>query len=141
MIDNPKLLFIFLAGLLTITDFRNYRVPNMIVIPGIILGIFLTGYWQWALCMGALGAAFFGYEWMCPRCGHVENFQHKYSLWRGGDVKLLAMVGAFLGWLALPIFIVSYGILLLFRVIMHVFYKPLPYTPFVFFVSLGFIWL
>ena len=82
-------------------DLEHRLLPDAITIPGIILGILLSlmlPYLSFAeAAAGALvgGALFFGigrlYEKLAGRRGLG-----------GGDVKLLAMIGAFLGVWALP---------------------------------------
>ncbi len=95
--------FIFCAALLAIIfiDLRHQIIPDVISLPGIVLGLaasFLVPglSWQDSLLGLLLGGGIFyaiaaGYYLLARRAGMG-----------GGDIKLLAMIGAFLGWRALP---------------------------------------
>jgi len=95
--------FIFSAALLVIIwiDIYLQIIPDVISLPGIILGFIFacispTLSWQSSL-IGILTGG-----------GILYAIALFYFLWRkvdgmgGGDIKLLAMIGAFLGWQALP---------------------------------------
>jgi leader peptidase (prepilin peptidase)/N-methyltransferase len=98
------LIFAFLAALIVITfiDFDHQIIPDAISIPGIFVGfaaalIFGHPTWLSSLAGIALGGGILwivasGYEWLTDREGMG-----------GGDIKLLAMIGAFLGWRAIPV--------------------------------------
>ncbi len=95
--------FLFCAALLVIIviDIHHQIIPDVISLPGIGIGILFsllspTLSWQDSV-IGILagGGILYSIAWL-------------YYLWRkvdgmgGGDIKLLAMIGAFLGWHALP---------------------------------------
>jgi leader peptidase (prepilin peptidase)/N-methyltransferase len=94
--------FIFTAALIVITfiDFDHQIIPDVITLPGIplffIVAVFFMGISVWESLLGILiggGCLFaiaFGYEVITKREGMG-----------GGDIKLLAMLGAFLGWKSL----------------------------------------
>ncbi len=95
--------FIFTAALLVIIwiDIYLQIIPDVISLPGIILGLLFafispTLTWQSSI-IGILAGG-----------GVLYAIALIYFLWRkvdgmgGGDIKLLAMIGAFLGWQALP---------------------------------------
>jgi leader peptidase (prepilin peptidase) / N-methyltransferase len=91
--------FIFIAALLVITfiDIDHRIIPDVISLPGIPLGFiasFVLPQLRWsdsligiALGGGSLLAVAWGYQFITGKDGMG-----------GGDVKLLAMIGAFLGW-------------------------------------------
>ena len=100
--------FPFCAALLAIIfiDFYHQIIPDVISLPGIVLGFVLSFVnpivaWQDSIIGLVCGGGFFyliaaGYYLIAKRAGMG-----------GGDIKLLAMIGAFLGWQSLPFVIFS----------------------------------
>lgn len=101
--------WLFTAALVTITliDFDHQIIPDVISLPGIAAGLVASLLLPWlpfldsligvVLGGGILYAIAAGYELLTKREGMG-----------GGDIKLLAMIGAFLGWKAiLPIVFLS----------------------------------
>ena len=95
--------FLFTAALLVIIwiDIYLQIIPDVISLPGIILGFIFSFIspsltWQSSL-IGILAGG-----------GVLYAIALLYFVWRkidgmgGGDIKLLAMIGAFLGWQSLP---------------------------------------
>ncbi len=94
--------FIFTCALIVITfiDLRHQIIPDVISLPGIpvffLLAVFFMNVTIWEALLGILiggGCLFaiaFTYEVITKREGMG-----------GGDIKLLAMLGAFLGWKSL----------------------------------------
>ncbi len=105
--------FVFVASLIVITfiDLDERIVPDVISLPGIGLGLLLSIV-NWLLPMDLLsvlpspmsslmgvllgGGSLLGVAWA------YQLFTGREGM-GGGDVKLLAMVGAFLGWPAIPV--------------------------------------
>jgi len=108
---------------LCITDIKWLVIPNVIVIPAIAWGLILTRHWLPALVIFGIAVIFYQRKTIC-----------------GGDVKLLAMVGAFLGWWVLPIFVLTGICIAVYRRI-KIEFGILPYTPFLGLVSIPFIWI
>jgi len=93
--------FSFVAALIAITviDLYHQIIPDVISLPGIVIGLLgslvIPQIIFWSSLIGALsgGGSLFlvatVYQWLFKREGMG-----------GGDVKLLAMIGAFLGWKA-----------------------------------------
>lgn len=89
----------FLATMIVLAmiDLEHYILPDVLTLPGIVLGLALQPWIHWtsladAVIGAVLGAAIlYGVAW-------------GWYIWKGvwgmgfGDVKMLAMVGAFLGW-------------------------------------------
>ena len=95
--------FVFAAALVVITfiDVDYKIIPDVISLPGTLLGLLFSAlsphltFWE-SLIGAGLGAGVllivaFGYWAVTGREGMG-----------GGDIKLLAMIGAFLGWRAIP---------------------------------------
>ena len=107
------LIFLLLMAFFCFTDIKYFTISNWIVLPAIVYGCYLTGFWRVALIMFLIGALLFKQEKLC-----------------GGDVKLMAMCGAFLGIWALPAFILSRIFVWLYRIIKRE-NGILPYAPFI----------
>lgn len=117
-----NLIFVILLLILTCTDIKRYYVPNIVVLPGIALGIYLTGNWLSPIIMFCIGA------WL---------FQTKRI--EGGDVKVFAMIGAFIEYKALPMLIIAYTLTYFYRRVYNI-RTNLPFMPFLTIASLGFLW-
>jgi len=103
--------FSFVAALIAITviDLYHQIIPDVISLPGIVIGLLgslvISQITFWSSLIGVIsgGGSLFlvatVYQWLFKREGMG-----------GGDVKLLAMIGAFLGWKAviLTIFLSSF---------------------------------
>jgi len=104
--------FLFCAALLVIIfiDLYHQIIPDVISIPGVFIGFglaFVNPYLSWQDAgLGIIcGGGFFyaiaaGYYLFAKRAGMG-----------GGDIKLLAMIGAFLGWQSLPFVVFSSALL------------------------------
>lgn len=98
--------FLFSAALLTVVfiDLQHQIIPDIISLPGIVVG-FLFSFFNLQISWldSLLGIVLGG--------GVLYGIAMAYYLWRkqdgmgGGDIKLLAMLGAFLGWQSLPFII------------------------------------
>lgn len=101
---HALLAFAFLCALIVITfiDFDHQIIPDAISLPGIGVGFaaaLILGSPSWTASLagillggGLLWGVAEGYHWLTGREGMG-----------GGDIKLLAMIGAFLGWQAVPV--------------------------------------
>ena len=90
--------FVFAASLIVITfiDLQHQIIPDVISLPGIAIGLFVSYFLPHGILNSAIGILAgggslfliaFGYHFITGREGMG-----------GGDIKLLAMIGAFLGW-------------------------------------------
>ncbi len=101
-------LFLFCSALLVITciDLEYRVIPDKISLPGIVIGFVLSFFLPWPGWLNSLLGILAGggslllvacaYEWLTGREGMG-----------GGDIKLVAMMGAFLGWEAVPFIILA----------------------------------
>jgi len=99
-------LFVFCSALVVITfiDLEHQIIPDEISIPGIVIGfaasfLFPGPSWKNSLLGivvggGSLLIVAYGYQLIAKKEGMG-----------GGDIKLLAMMGAFLGWKSIPFII------------------------------------
>lgn len=105
--------FVFAAALIVISfiDLDVRIVPDVISLPGIILGLAFSiiGYFFYYLPLAATpsplssvigivagGGFLLATAWVYEKFTGVEGMG-------GGDIKLLAMIGAFLGWPSVPV--------------------------------------
>jgi len=93
-------LFVSSMVVISFIDLDHQIIPDVISLPGIILGFLLSFAVPWVTWQDSILGILLGggslylvakcYHWLT----HVEGMG-------GGDVKLLAMIGAFLGWKAI----------------------------------------
>jgi leader peptidase (prepilin peptidase)/N-methyltransferase len=97
--------FLFVAALIIVTfiDVDHQIIPDVISLPGIVVGFAAAALlpggpgWRSALIGLVLGG---GILWAVAELFHRATGREGMG---GGDVKLLAMIGAFLGWQAIPV--------------------------------------
>jgi leader peptidase (prepilin peptidase)/N-methyltransferase len=91
-----RLAFACAMIVLFVIDLQHQILPNEITLPGVVVGLaaslFLAPGWRDAL-IGAVAGA--GSLWLVA--WGYERLRHREGL-GFGDVKMLAMIGAFLGW-------------------------------------------
>ncbi len=82
---------------IAMTDAREYIIPDEFSLGGLVIGLLFSvaGGLQ-TLGVALLGAAVgFGVLWLV---GMLGTWAFKKDAMGGGDIKMMAMVGAFLGW-------------------------------------------
>ncbi|MBF0419392.1 MAG: prepilin peptidase [Magnetococcales bacterium] len=90
---------------LAFIDFQHYILPDVITLPGIALGLILAWTGWSAPPLATLQDAFLG---LAIGGGGLWGFAWLFQKITGkvgmglGDVKLLAMIGAWMGWQSLP---------------------------------------
>ena len=99
--NDPVLLAsrLVLTGMLIVlfgTDYDTQRLPNVITLPGIVVGVIFSFFAPPGIVASLVGAALgagilLAVRWIWRKLKGVEAMGL-------GDVKMLAMIGAFLGW-------------------------------------------
>lgn len=100
---------LFVAALIVITfiDLDHQIIPDVISLPGIIVGFFCSFAIPWLSWSDSLLGILLGGGSLWLVAVLYELLTKKEGM-GGGDIKLLGMLGAFLGWKAiLPIIFVS----------------------------------
>ncbi len=104
--------FVFCAALLVVIfiDIQHQIIPDLISLPGIVLGFclsFVNPFVSWQ--DAGLGIMFGGGGLYLVAMGYYL-FTRREGM-GGGDIKLLAMIGAFLGWQSLPFVVFASSVL------------------------------
>jgi leader peptidase (prepilin peptidase)/N-methyltransferase len=82
---------------IAMTDARAYIIPDEFTLGGLVLGIAFAALGGWPLLLDAVVGAAAGFVllWVV---GAVGTKLFKEDAMGGGDIKMMAMVGAFVGW-------------------------------------------
>jgi leader peptidase (prepilin peptidase)/N-methyltransferase len=102
-------LWLFAAALVVITfiDLDHQIIPDIISLPGIVVGFFCSFAIPWISWSDSVIGILIGGGSLYLVAAGYEMLTKKEGM-GGGDIKLLAMIGAFLGWKAiLPIIFFS----------------------------------
>lgn len=92
----PRLVFACALIVLFAIDLEHHLLPNVITLPGIVAGLLCSSVFPPGIIDAALGVLLGGgVLWGIGEGYYRVTGQEGMG---GGDVKMLAMVGAFLGW-------------------------------------------
>lgn len=99
-------LFLFCSALVVITfiDIEHQIIPDEISLPGIAVGFILSFFLQGHTWLNSLLGILLGGGSLLLVAYLYQKLTGKDGM-GGGDIKLLAMMGAFLGWKAVPFII------------------------------------
>ncbi|MBI2353490.1 MAG: prepilin peptidase [Deltaproteobacteria bacterium] len=102
-------LFIFCSALVVITfiDIEHQIIPDEISLSGIVIGFLFSFFLPWLGWLNSLAGILLGGGSLLLVAWGYHRLTGKEGM-GGGDIKLLAMMGAFLGWKAIP-FIIFVG--------------------------------
>jgi leader peptidase (prepilin peptidase)/N-methyltransferase len=136
-------MLIFVLAYLAYIDLRTFRLPDLITLPLIVAGLCLNSFSNLPLvgAQDAILGALLGYLflWLLNRLYRYIKKQDGIGM---GDAKLLAALGAWLGWHALPgiLFMASvFGIIggtLWLRLNKKNHGSPFPFGPFLIFAGI-----
>ncbi len=128
-------LFTILLGI-ALTDFRNYIIPDEFTLGGLAIGLLLAlAEGMPALGTALLGAAVgFGTLWLV---GWAGTALFKKEAMGGGDIKMMAMVGAFTGWTGVLLTIFLGAVIAVLVFIPILFFRRDKLVPFGIFLALG----
>ena len=107
-----SILLVFLV-FLSWTDIKSFRLPNILTLPLIILGVFQAYLLPYEITASIIGAVigylvFFVIEIVYKKFRKIDGLGR-------GDAKLLAAGGAWCGWMGLPYIVLigsGFGIIL-----------------------------
>lgn len=90
-------LFCYVLLVITVIDFQHQIIPNSISIPGIPLFLLTSPVLPWTNLKNSLIGVVLGggILYLIARAYYLVRKEEGMG---GGDIKLLAMIGAFLGW-------------------------------------------
>ena len=142
-IDLIRLMLIFVLAYLAYIDLRTFRLPDLITLPLIAVGLCFNSFSNLQLVgsQESILGALLGYLllWLLNRLYRFIKKQDGIGM---GDAKLLAVLGAWLGWHALPgiLFIASVlgiiGGILWLRLNKKNHGSPFPFGPFLIFAGI-----
>lgn len=131
----PALLFTWSLIVIAFIDIENFIIPNCISFPLILLGLACNALALFQSFENALIGAFFGYFSLWAVL-YIYKFLTKKEGLGFGDLKLLAGLGAWLGWQMLPHIILFASVSgAIFGIILILLRRatrdtPLPFGPF-----------
>ncbi len=91
-----KLAFLFLLLLLAEIDWRMYLLPDILTVPLLILGFFASS-WNFGFTIAADSALGAAAGYFIPSLAALFLVWKNRDAFGGGDIKLLAAVGSWLG--------------------------------------------
>jgi leader peptidase (prepilin peptidase)/N-methyltransferase len=92
----PRLVFASAMIVLFAIDYEHFLLPNVITLPGIVAGLLFSTWFPPGVRDALIGVVVGGgLLWLIGETYYRFAGQEGMG---GGDVKMLAMIGAFLGW-------------------------------------------
>jgi leader peptidase (prepilin peptidase) / N-methyltransferase len=139
-------LFLFCSALVVTTfiDIEHQIIPDEISLPGIVTGFIFSFFLPWLGWLNSLAGILLGGGSLFMVAYSYHRLTGKEGM-GGGDIKLLAMMGAFLGWKAVPFIILASSLAgSLVGISMMIFQKKdsklaIPYGPYLAFGAVLYI--
>ncbi len=120
-------------------DLDHKIIPDRLSLPGIVVGFIASFFVKEVDPLQSILGIFIGGGFLFLVAFVYEKVAHKEGM-GGGDIKLIAMIGAFLGWQGMPFVILSSSLIgaLIGIIVIIVFKKDTKFAiPFGPFLSLG----
>lgn len=134
-------IFVYALITLSLIDLDSFLLPDSITLPLVWLGLIVNLNAHFADIHSAVLGAILGYLILWSLYWLFKFFTKKHAMGYG-DFKLLAAVGAWLGWQSLAnVILVSSLTALLTFIVISLFYKmskdtPIPFGPFIAFAAI-----
>lgn len=142
---NEFMFYSYFASVLIVViyvDFETMKIPDVLTIPSLSVGILYSVLWGGGLYFSIIGATF----------GFISFYAVVYIYFiitgkvamGGGDIKMMAMIGSFLGWKSVPFVVFLSSILgilyyLGVRIILSRNQQKMPYGPFLAMAALVYV--
>ncbi len=129
--------FVFISALIVITfiDLKHQMIPDAISIPGIAAGLALSFFVPSMKALNSFFGIILGAGALFAVAEAYYRFAGKEGM-GGGDIKLLGMIGGFIGWkgVIVTLLIGSFSGAIIGSIFMFIFRKdskyPIPFGPF-----------
>lgn len=99
MLLAQAIIMVSMLWILTLIDIETFLLPNAITLPGIGIGLLFSWHFGYGVDAIIGAAAGYGFFWAVAKAFYFITGKEGIGQ---GDFKLLAMLGAFMGWQALP---------------------------------------
>lgn len=131
------MILIFALVVLTFIDFDHMILPNEITLSGVVVGFVFSFFNPEREVLDAFLGIFLGGGFLWGTAFFYERLTKKEGL-GGGDIKLLAMLGAFLGWQSVFFIILTSSVIGLLCGVPYLIYRrsrisetPIPFGPYI----------
>jgi prepilin signal peptidase PulO-like enzyme (type II secretory pathway) len=102
----PALLYIWLLIPMIFIDFEHQLLPDVLTLPLLVCGLGVNYFNIFVSFQSALLGAVIGYASFWLIAFYFKKLRHKDGI-GGGDIKLIAALGAWTGWQTLPYLVLA----------------------------------
>lgn len=103
-------LFISVLLIISFIDLEHRIIPDELSLPGIVVGFAASFLIKQLTPLSSLLGILLGGGFLFLVAAGYEKLMHKEGM-GGGDIKLIAMIGAFVGWQGIPFIILASSLL------------------------------